>query len=412
MDYQDESASEVAGESLVAPHPDVPAASHAAQRCVGRGGRVVFFDGVFPCPDRDSGSVDSINYVTWLTSLGYEVHFLSTSCIFDGKSEKPVVSAGAKILMLPNEEAILDFLGREGKAFDLFFLSRVGCGGKFFEASWRSNPGAAIIFNTVDLHHVRDEREAKIRQDRKALFRSGETRERELYIARQSDLTIVVSNWEKEILEAAIPGTPVAVMPLFRKVPKQIEDFERRRGIGFIGGFAHAPNVDAIQYFLDEVWPRIHDLDPALRFEIAGLGLPDLISQSLPAGVSYEGHVADLEGWLGKLRLTVAPLRYGAGAKGKVASSIVNGVPVIGTRVAFEGMGLDQGIASASDTAEAMARDIVSVYSDKAAWETLSRVAHAFGMTNLSLEAGQKRFSDLLAGFMNRDPASARRLPI
>jgi len=98
--------------------------------------------------------------VTWLVSLGYEVHFLSTSYIIDEKFEAPVVSAGAKVLRLPNEQAVLDFLGREGHAFELFFLSRVNCGGWFFEACRRSNPGAAIIFNTVDLHHVREEREA------------------------------------------------------------------------------------------------------------------------------------------------------------------------------------------------------------------------------------------------------------
>ena len=331
----------------------------------------------------------------------------------DIKSEKPVVGAGAQILRLPNEQAVFDFLEREGQAFELFFLSRVDCGGRFFEACRRSNPGAVIIFNSVDLHHVREEREARIQQDRKALFRSEAVRERELYIARQSDLTIVVSSVEKDIIEATIPGTAVAVMPLFRKGSTQVEGFEHRRGIGFVGGFGHAPNVDAVRYFLEEVWPKIHNLDPALRFEIAGPGLPDTISQSLPVGVSYKGQIADLEGWLGKLRLTVAPLRYGAGAKGKVASSIVNGVPVIGTSVAFEGMGLGPDATIAADTAEAMARDIVRLHSDKAAWEALSRGANAFGIADLSLEAGQKRFADILAGLPSGAAAPAQRpLPV
>ena len=399
------------GQFLVAPLPHVSAASHAAQPRIGPGKHVLFVDITFPDPDRDSGSVDSINYVTWLVSLGYGVHFLSTSYVFDEKLEAPVVCAGAEILRLPNEQAVFDFLGREGQAFELFFLSRVSCGGRFLEACRRSNPGAAIIFNTVDLHHVREEREAKIRQDRRALFRSGAVRERELYTARQSDLTIVVTSLEKDILEAAIPGAAVAVMPLFRKVSTQVEGFERRRGIGFIGGFLHAPNVDAIRYFLDEVWPRIHELDPALPFEIAGPDLPDAIARSLPAGVAYKGRVADLDGWFRNVRVTVAPLRYGAGAKGKVASSIVNGVPVIGTTVAFEGMGLGPEATITADNAEAMARDIVRLHSDKAAWEALSRGAHAFGMANLTLEAGLKRFSDLIAG-LTTGPALPARQPL
>ena len=316
-----------------------PEVSYLAHRFVGPSKRVLFIDSDFPDPDRDSGSVDSINYVTWLTSLGYGVHFLSTSYAFDQKLEQPVVNAGAQILRLESEQAVSEFLAHEGHAFEVFFLTRVYCGGRFFEDCRRSNPNAAVVFNTVDLHHVREKREAKLRQDRRSLLRAATVQERELYISRQSDITIVVSSREQEIINAAAPGAHVAVMPLFRKVPAQIDGFERRRGIGFIGGFMHTPNVDAIKYFLNEVWPIIQKLEPSLPFEIAGMGLPDNL-RSLPVGVSYKGRVDDLEGWLRKLRLTVAPLRYGAGAKGKVASSIANGVPVVGTELAFEGMGL------------------------------------------------------------------------
>ena len=397
-------------EASVTTQPLVQATTLAELRLVGPTKRAIFFDSSFPDPGRDSGSVDTINYVTWLVSSGFEVHFLSTTCIFDKQSENPVVSAGAQILRLPNERAIFDFLAQDGHAFELFFLSRVDCGGRFFEACKRSNPGATIIFNTVDLHHVRGEREAKMRQDRKALWCSETVREREFYISRQSDLVIVVSSLEEEIIKAAVPGAPVTVMPLFRKVLTKVEGFERRRGIGFVGGFAHAPNVDAIRYFLDEVWPTIYRSDSELRFEIAGPGLPDDISRSLPTGVCYKGQIADLEGWLGKLRLTVAPLRYGAGAKGKVASSIVNGVPVVGTRVAFEGMGLGLDATIAADAPESMAREIVRLHSDKTAWEALSKGALAFATANLSLEAGQMRFSELLAALPTRLAAAPERL--
>lgn len=359
--------------------------------------RVLFIDSDYPDPDRDSGSIDAINYVSWLVALGYNVVFLSTGYRSNAAAERPVTSAGAQVLHLESEQAVVDFLRDEGDAFAMFFLSRIHCGGRFLEACRRGNPRADIVFNTVDLHFVREERAAKIRVDREGYFRAQTIRERELYVVRQSDLILVVSSLEKDIVLDSVPGAPVQWMPLFRALPPRVSDFASRSGIGFVGGYSHAPNVDAVRYFLEEVWPQVHSLDPGIRFEIAGLGLPDDIVQSLPSGVIYRGQVADLEQWLGRLRLTVAPLRYGAGAKGKVASSIVNGVPVIGTRVAFEGMGIGSEAAITTDGSSDMASAIVRIHSDKVAWEALSRGSRDFAVANLSIEAGMKRFTALLA---------------
>ncbi|MCE9631739.1 MAG: FkbM family methyltransferase [Planctomycetia bacterium] len=368
--------------------------------------RVLYIDSDYPDPIRDAGSVNTINYITWFRALGYEVVFLSTRFNADKKAERPVVAAGAGILHLSGEQAVTDYLRDEAHAFGLFFLSRVHCGGRFLEACRRGNPQADIIFDTVDLHHVREDREARLRQDREAMFRAKTVLERELYLASQSDLTIVVSSVEKEILTKAVPGAAIGEMPLFRKLPAIVPDFTNRRGIGFVGGYAHSPNVDAVRYFLEAVWPHVHLVDPEIQFEIAGLGLPDEIARALPSGVIYRGQVADLEGWLGRLRLTVAPLRYGAGAKGKVASSIVNGVPVVGTRIAFEGMGLGPDATVAADHPADMAREILRLHSDRTAWDALSRGAQSFATANLSPEAGQSHFAAQLSALPSASPGS------
>lgn len=363
-----------------------------------RDGKKVFFvDSVLPDPNRDSGSVDTINYVTWLHGLGYEVHFLSTSYGREKTSKDPVQAAGAIVLEIKSEREVTEFLREKGADFDMFFLSRVYSGGLFFDACRHANPAAHVIFNTVDLHFLREEREARLHGDNAGLFRSAAVRDREMYIARQSDLTIVVSHAEQDIVQAEVPGATVAVMPLYRPLPANVNAFQGRSGVGFIGGFAHTPNVDAVKYFLSEVWPLVQDLDPAVHFEIAGPSLPSEIAGSLPKGVVYKGQIPDLEGWLGNLRVTVAPLRFGAGAKGKVASSIVNGVPVVGTSVAFEGMGIGSDAAVAADSAALMAQEIVRVHNDPEAWSSLSHCGRAFGHANLSPEAGQKRFQGLLA---------------
>lgn len=374
-----------------------PRASPAPSRLRPGLKRVLFIDSDYPNPDHDSGSVDTINYVTWLSELGYEVVFLSTRYNADKRAEQPIVTAGARVLHLSGEKAVADYLRDEGPAFGLFFLSRVHCGGRFFETCRRCNPQGSIIFNTVDLHHVREGREAQLRQDREAMFRAQAVLDREIYLTRQSDLTIVVSSIEKDILAAAVPGAAIGVMPLVRRLPAAIPGFEFRSGIGFVGGYAHVPNVDAVRYFLQAVWPHVYVADAGIHCELAGAGLPDDITRALPPGVMYKGRVPDLEGWLGGLRLTVAPLRYGAGAKGKVASSIVNGVPVVGTRIAFEGMGLGPDATVTADDPADMAREIVRIHSDSIAWNSLSQGAQVFATANLSPSAGRARFATLLS---------------
>lgn len=363
------------------------------------GKRVFFVDSVLPDPSRDAASVDTINYVSWLRDLGYDVHFLSTSYGREKTPEQPLLSAGGKILRLKTERSVIDFLYSNGIDYDIFFLSRVHSGGLFLEACRQANHRALVIFYTVDLHFIREEREARLLENEVALLRSSKVKERELYLAHQSDLTIVVSSVEKTILEKQAPQTNVAIMPLFRPSQCQHNSFEERSGLGFVGGFAHSPNVDAVKFFLTEVWPLVKQLDTSLTFEIAGTGLPAEIANSLPEGVSYKGHVANLEQWLSKLRLTVAPLRFGAGAKGKVASSIVNGVPVVGTSIAFEGMGLGPKNTVSADTPELFAQEIIRVHNDRETWIALSDEARDFGVAHLSPEVGKKRFSALLDGF-------------
>jgi glycosyltransferase involved in cell wall biosynthesis len=116
-----------------------------------------------------------------------------------------------------------------------------------------------------------------------------------------------------------------------------------------------------------------------------------------PPGVAYLGPLPDLDSWFDGLRLTVAPLRYGAGAKGKVASSIAAGVPCVGTPIAAEGMRLQDGMHIAvCDTPEAFAARICEVHEDPALWARLSSGGHDKARCSLSIEAGEKRLAALL----------------
>lgn len=373
--------------------------------------RVLIIDSHWPRPNRDSGSLDAVVQIDAFRELGYEVVFAGDSDYAEDSSFRRHLEARGVICLAPsNCPSIEAFLHSDGATIDLCVLSRVYSGGRYLEAVRRHAPQAQVIFNTVDLHHLREERQARRIGDMKAFTAAQATRERELYLVRQADATIVVSKVERDVLDRLVPGAYVAEMPLTRKVRDRaaIPPFEGRTGIGFVGGFAHLPNVDAVQFLLDDIWPLVLREMPEARLSIVGADLPAEMLAARSGAVTYLGPVEDLDGWMDGLCLTVAPLRYGAGAKGKVASSLAAGVPCVGTGIAAEGMRLEPGleIALGEDAAE-IARQICRVHTGRAVWEALSTGGHAKAERDLSLEAGKQRLQALIERIRVRAAVSA-----
>jgi glycosyltransferase involved in cell wall biosynthesis len=128
-----------------------------------------------------------------------------------------------------------------------------------------------------------------------------------------------------------------------------------------------------------------------------GEGCPPGLLAGVPGRVRALGHLPDVGPWFEGLRLTVAPLRFGAGAKGKVASSLAAGVPCVATPIAAEGMGLSEaaGVLVAGDAA-GFAAHVVAAHGDAARWERLSRGGLAYAEAVLSLPAWRARLDGLL----------------
>ena len=361
--------------------------------------RALIVDSRWPEPDRDSGSVDAMNLVTELVRLGYEITFCALGPPSGDEYRAQLEGLGVTCLSTASGEPLNRFLETDGESLALCVLSRVHAGGHYFEQVRRFAGDARVVFNTVDLHFLREEREARLKGDRSSLVVAAATRERELYLVRQADATIVVSSEERRLLEAAVPGARVFDLPLAREVRWPTTTFDVRSGIGFVGGFAHAPNVDALQFFLSEVWPIVLRGIPDCEFRIAGPGLPSDVLTSMPERVRYLGHVPDLSRWFDTLRVSVAPLRYGAGAKGKVASSLAHGVPCIATPIAVEGMHLHTHVGVLVETSpEGLASRIVAAYGDPKLWSDLSAAGLEYARHQLSPESWRRRFGDVLDG--------------
>jgi len=350
-----------------------------------RGPAALLIDDHWPRPDRDSGSIDIANLAEALVGLGFEVVFGADrdhAADIGGGSpgHDALTSRGVRCLGPLDARSVGAFLEGEGGRFALVVLNRVYGGGRFMDEVRRHCTGARVVFNTIDVHHLRVRREAELRGDAAGLAAAAMVREREEALAREADATLVVSEAERDVLAASVPDAHFVVLPLARAVRPPLAPFEARSGVGFIGGFAHAPNVDAVRFFLAEVWPLVLRGDPACGFSIVGADLPPAVLDGAPGAVRYLGAVADAEPWFESLRLTVAPLRFGAGVKGKVASSLAAGVPCVATPVAVEGMGLREGdgvlVAAAP---EMLAERVLRAHADPDLWAYLSTrgLAHA-----------------------------------
>jgi hypothetical protein len=361
-------------------------------------GRALVIDDHWPQPDRDSGSIDIVNLLRALDALGFDVIFAAAQeHDIPSPAREALLRSGLRCLLPSDAPSVDDFLVRQGHSLDLCVLCRVYCGGRFLETVRRHALTARVLFNTIDLASLREERRAEAMGDAtlRAAVRDVRAREREIILA--SEATLVVSRAELNLLAEEVPEALVAEMPLARALAPPSTSFAGRAGIGFIGGFAHAPNVDGVRFFLTEIWSHVLRDLPNLELTIVGADFPTDLLVGVPGRVRALGHMPDVGPWFEGLRLTVAPLRFGAGAKGKVASSLAAGVPCIATSTAAEGMSLseDTGVLVANDPAAFAAR-LRDAYTDEALWNRLSAGGLAYATETLSLSRWRDRLDTLI----------------
>ena len=361
-------------------------------------GLALVIDNDWPAPDRDAGSVEIVNLVMALQRLGFDT-ILAAAHQHEGEqpARDRLVAQGIRCLLPGEASSVGQFIVRHGVTVDLCVLCRVFCGGEFLELAQTHCTRARLVFDTIDLNYLREERKARLLEDAALQALIQQVRTREEHVIRSCDATIVVSQAELELLGGTMPDSLVVQMPLARAVQPPVTPFVERRGIGFIGSFGHTANVDAVRFFLAEVWPVIHRGLPECELSIVGADAPADLLNGTQGPVRLLGHLPDVGPWFESLRLTVAPLRYGAGAKGKVASSLAAGVPCIATSVASEGMALTEaaGVAVA-DTPAAFAAAVLRFHEDASAWARLSAGGVAYVASTLSPTAWQAQLDAML----------------
>jgi glycosyltransferase involved in cell wall biosynthesis len=173
--------------------------------------------------------------------------------------------------------------------------------------------------------------------------------------------------------------------------------FSKRRDVCFLGGYRHPPNIDAVKFFLSDIFPLLKAEEPQMRFIMAGANpTPELLALARE-DVVVTGMIDDLRDLFDKVRVFACPLRIGAGAKGKIASAMSYGLPIVSTSIGAEGMGLENGktVLIADEPAD-FASACLRLYRDWNLWGHLSTASQEFVASVTSPDVRERIFSDAI----------------
>lgn len=338
------------------------------------GGRrhVLVADEHVPTPDRDSGSQRMLHLLRILVEDGSRVTFVP----MDLTRREPYSSAleELRIEVLHDGRVVVDRLREIGPGLGAALLSRPPVALMMLSLLRRFAPRASIVFDTVDLHFVREGRRFSVEQLEAAKEAAERFQALETALAELCDAVVTTTDEERRILEEAIPGLRAYVIPNVHEVRERTPGFEQRRDVVFVGNFAHHPNRDAATYLVREVWPLVRKEIAGCRLRLAGYDPKGVLSDLGSDDVSVVGWVEDLDAYLAEPRVFAAPLRYGAGLKGKIGQALALGLPVVTTHIGAEGMRLTNGReALIVEDAPGFATAIARLYRDEALWRDLAQ---------------------------------------
>jgi glycosyltransferase involved in cell wall biosynthesis len=295
-------------------------------------------------------------------------------------------------------KAFRKFLKNNPEAFSAMFILWPKSVQTVMPTIKRYGPSIPIIYDMVDYHARRLKREGELLSDPKILAKAKEFQAIESEAARTTDLTLAISQEEKDLFLADNPATNIDVLGnYFEPVTDPIPEPEKRAGLLFVGAFVHAPNTDGILWFVRDIYPLVKQKYPSVPLHIVGNDpSPEIQSLSEDPDIVVHGWVPDLSELFRSSRVLVASLRYGAGVKGKVGLAMSKGLPVVTTSIGAEGMDLTSGVdCEIVDSPEGFAQKIILLLSDADHWSRISVQGQRHANMNSSTDALPDRMQQI-----------------
>jgi glycosyltransferase involved in cell wall biosynthesis len=366
--------------------------------------QALFIDDQYPAAGMNGGASAAMDHMRALMRIGFEVSFVASQDLADASQRGAALATlGIKPLSAPWYGSVEEVLRRHAGRIDVIYLHRAGNAAAYSKLARQYSPRALLVYGVADLHHVRLARQGSVENRPEITRRAERLQVEEMVTARLADVVITHSNAEAALLRACVPGVRVAVVPWSVPLRTSTRGFAERKDVVFVGYFRHEPNVDAVQWLAQKIVPLVRQQDPTIGFRIVGNDMPDSLRRLAQPGLDLIGSVETLDALLDETRLTVAPLRYGAGLKAKVLESLAAGVPCVGTSIAFEGMTLPPALTGCvADTPAAFATALVRLYRDEAAHAIAATAGQRYALTNCSEACVDAQMQQALAPALRR----------
>jgi glycosyltransferase involved in cell wall biosynthesis len=306
-----------------------------------RGGVVLVIDDRVPEHDRHAGSHFVRQQLDLLTEADCRIVYVPWDGLLRQPYARDMEDAGMEILA-PDVD-LESWLEEHGRHVDRVLLARPHIAERWLP-SIRRRTRARVVYFTHDLHHLRERRRHATTGDPGALEESRRLETQETRVLRAVDAILTPSAAELAPIAALAPGVPAWALPPFAvPVAPSGPPLAERRAVMFLGGYEHLPNVDAAELLAGAIMPLVWASAPDVTLLLVGADPPPSVRALAGPRVEVTGHAPDLAPLYARARLTLSPLRYGAGLKGKIVSSLEAGVPVVTTPTGDEGLGLAQG---------------------------------------------------------------------
>jgi lipopolysaccharide biosynthesis protein len=363
------------------------------------GQTLLFVDYSLPLYDQFAGSRTNFMYLKVLLRLGMKIIYLPS----DFKNVEPYSSElkdlGVEVLAGDNfKENWPDWFSKNGDRIDYAFLHKPEPALKFI-SDIINKTKAALVYQCHDLHYLRLERQAEFENNKDLKDIANIFREKENYLFSVCDSLLTFSSTEESIIRNGFPNKPIYTVPLYF-YDNALDDLDKaykdRLNLLYVGGFGHTPNRDAVIWFCQKVLPIVTRDLPGIIFNVVGDNPPEEIKNI--DNVNILGRVSDedLEALYKKTRLSLIPLRFGAGVKGKVIEAMYYGVPIVSTTIGLEGIKDIDMILSAKDSPDSYAKEIVRLYTNEKEWNVISNASKKFINDNFTSYQTGKLLEEIL----------------
>lgn len=362
-----------------------------------------------PEPDKASGDLRLFTILEMLCSVSRVSLVLRNISAWRSATkdyqryERMLTDAGVEIMVEGVYAALMD------RRYQMVFFEFYHPAAEFGKLVRYLQPDARLIIDSVDVHFNRLESKARLTGNKNDLAEAEAIRIAELTTYQNADLVVVVSEDDRQLIQGTLTDQAITILPNVHEIHDRPKQESREHGrMVFVGSFRHTPNIDAMLYFVGEVMPIIREQEPDARLSIIGSHPPPEIIALAAADIDVLGYVPDTTPYLQSAYVSIAPLRYGGGLKGKVGEAMSHGLPVVTTSFGAEGFGLIPGQhLLVADTNTMFAEAVVQVLADKRLHESLSLAGYQFIVEHYSRGAMELRIEEFLGLVKSIKPAKA-----